>query len=182
MSTVSSAEVANPRWLAPEIMNFQEFTAAADVYSYGVILWWIFREFFPIFHWIFDEFSLKSTGSFQVQSRYRTEHVVVTTIYLSLRHSIITIATNNDVITHLPRELLTRVDYFAEISFNSQIEINVKSGKRPPIPSDCPSKYSALVNRCWAQVNFLYIIFKLKPISFDRCQIWHIITSWWFFD
>eukprot|EP01117_Protostelium_nocturnum_P009737 TRINITY_DN3481_c0_g2_i2.p1 TRINITY_DN3481_c0_g2~~TRINITY_DN3481_c0_g2_i2.p1 ORF type:complete len:1509 (+),score=531.31 TRINITY_DN3481_c0_g2_i2:2688-7214(+) len=39
MSTVSSGEVANPRWLAPEIMNFQEFTEAADVYSYGVILW-----------------------------------------------------------------------------------------------------------------------------------------------
>jgi len=37
--TISNAEVANPRWLAPEIMNKQEFTEASDVYSYGVILW-----------------------------------------------------------------------------------------------------------------------------------------------
>ncbi|PRP75101.1 leucine-rich repeat-containing protein [Planoprotostelium fungivorum] len=87
MSTVSSGEVANPRWLAPEIMQGQEFTAAADVYSYGIILW----------------------------------------------------------------ELLTRVDYFQEISFNSQIEQYVKEGKRPPIPEDCPSRYRNLIEKCWSQ-------------------------------
>lgn len=26
-------------WLAPEVMNKDEFTEAADVYSFGVILW-----------------------------------------------------------------------------------------------------------------------------------------------
>lgn len=39
VQTVSNHEVANPRWLAPEIMKKEEFTLASDVYSYGIILW-----------------------------------------------------------------------------------------------------------------------------------------------
>mmetsp|Transcript_13456 Transcript_13456/g.18567 ORF Transcript_13456/g.18567 Transcript_13456/m.18567 type:complete len:864 (+) Transcript_13456:1-2592(+) len=39
IQTVASMEVANPRWLAPEIMLKGEFTTASDVYSFGVVLW-----------------------------------------------------------------------------------------------------------------------------------------------
>lgn len=34
-----SRDVANPTWLAPEIIREQEFNVASDVYSYGIILW-----------------------------------------------------------------------------------------------------------------------------------------------
>jgi len=44
MQTVSIKSVANPIWLAPEIMIGGEFTEAADVYSYGVILWEILHR------------------------------------------------------------------------------------------------------------------------------------------
>lgn len=37
--SVSNVEVANPSWLAPEILRKEEFTTRCDVYSYGVILW-----------------------------------------------------------------------------------------------------------------------------------------------
>ena len=38
-STTSGRSVANPVWLAPEIMKREEYTEKADVYSYGVMLW-----------------------------------------------------------------------------------------------------------------------------------------------
>lgn len=44
-------EVENPTWLAPEIVKTQPYTAAADVYPYGVILWEIAARAHP-----FDEF------------------------------------------------------------------------------------------------------------------------------
>jgi len=39
IQTVSNMEVSNPRWLAPEVMQKDEPTEKADVYSFGVILW-----------------------------------------------------------------------------------------------------------------------------------------------
>eukprot|EP01114_Cavostelium_apophysatum_P016978 TRINITY_DN4943_c0_g1_i2.p1 TRINITY_DN4943_c0_g1~~TRINITY_DN4943_c0_g1_i2.p1 ORF type:complete len:1797 (+),score=541.41 TRINITY_DN4943_c0_g1_i2:200-5590(+) len=39
IQTVSNTEVANPSWLAPEVMNKHPFTEASDVYSFGVILY-----------------------------------------------------------------------------------------------------------------------------------------------
>eukprot|EP01119_Soliformovum_irregulare_P005550 TRINITY_DN1729_c1_g1_i4.p1 TRINITY_DN1729_c1_g1~~TRINITY_DN1729_c1_g1_i4.p1 ORF type:complete len:1884 (+),score=634.81 TRINITY_DN1729_c1_g1_i4:134-5785(+) len=39
MRTVSNLEVANPRWLAPEVMASGQFSTASDVYSFGVILY-----------------------------------------------------------------------------------------------------------------------------------------------
>jgi serine/threonine protein kinase len=38
-STTSGRSVANPVWLAPEIMRREEYTEKIDVYSYGVMLW-----------------------------------------------------------------------------------------------------------------------------------------------
>ena len=38
-STTQGRSVANPVWLAPEIMKSEEYTEKADVYSYGVILY-----------------------------------------------------------------------------------------------------------------------------------------------
>lgn len=34
-----SRDVANPTWLAPEIIREEEFDVSSDVYSYGIILW-----------------------------------------------------------------------------------------------------------------------------------------------
>ena len=30
---------ANPRWLAPEIINGHQASTASDVYAYGIVLW-----------------------------------------------------------------------------------------------------------------------------------------------
>ncbi|KAL4443708.1 hypothetical protein ABPG75_011445 [Micractinium tetrahymenae] len=38
-SQTSSGAVMNPRWLAPEVMQGQHATPAADVFSFGVVLW-----------------------------------------------------------------------------------------------------------------------------------------------
>eukprot|EP01094_Clydonella_sp_ATCC50884_P021946 TRINITY_DN493_c0_g3_i1.p1 TRINITY_DN493_c0_g3~~TRINITY_DN493_c0_g3_i1.p1 ORF type:complete len:2040 (-),score=911.87 TRINITY_DN493_c0_g3_i1:136-6255(-) len=43
-STTSGRSVANPVWLAPEIMNNDEYTEKADVYSYGVMLWELYTR------------------------------------------------------------------------------------------------------------------------------------------
>jgi serine/threonine protein kinase len=44
-------EVENPTWLAPEVVKTQPYTAAADVYPYGVMLWELCARTHP-----FDEF------------------------------------------------------------------------------------------------------------------------------
>ncbi|KAL0024386.1 hypothetical protein WJX79_007764 [Trebouxia sp. C0005] len=36
---VDSSAANNPRWLAPEVISVQNFSKAADVYSFGIILW-----------------------------------------------------------------------------------------------------------------------------------------------
>jgi serine/threonine protein kinase len=36
---LSSMAASNPRWLAPEVLSGKSYTFAADVYSFGVILW-----------------------------------------------------------------------------------------------------------------------------------------------
>lgn len=36
---LSSMVASNPRWLAPEILAGLPYTVAADVYSFGVIMW-----------------------------------------------------------------------------------------------------------------------------------------------
>ncbi|DBB01174.1 hypothetical protein WJX77_003342 [Trebouxia sp. C0004] len=38
-AVVSSISANNPRWLAPEVVTDQAYSTAADVYSFGVILW-----------------------------------------------------------------------------------------------------------------------------------------------
>ena len=35
----AASGVANPRWLAPEVLSGGAFSAAADVYGYGLVLW-----------------------------------------------------------------------------------------------------------------------------------------------
>ena len=47
-STTKGRSVANPIWLAPEIMRNEEYSEKADVYSFGVICWEVFsrEEFF----------------------------------------------------------------------------------------------------------------------------------------
>ena len=36
---LSSMVASNPRWLAPEILGGLPYTVAADVYSFGIIMW-----------------------------------------------------------------------------------------------------------------------------------------------
>ena len=38
-AVVSSISANNPRWLAPEVVTDQAYSTAADVYSFGLILW-----------------------------------------------------------------------------------------------------------------------------------------------
>lgn len=38
-SVVSSLQITNPRWLAPEVLKGGQAGVAADVYSFGVVLW-----------------------------------------------------------------------------------------------------------------------------------------------
>ena len=38
-SVVSSLQITNPRWLAPEVLKGKQAGVAADVYSFGVFLW-----------------------------------------------------------------------------------------------------------------------------------------------
>ncbi|KAL6061719.1 Center divider [Balamuthia mandrillaris] len=40
-------EVDNPLWLAPEVMRGEEYSEKSDVYSYGIILWELFRQVQP---------------------------------------------------------------------------------------------------------------------------------------
>ena len=39
VATVSSFTANNPRWLAPEVVRTNLYTKAADVFSFGIILW-----------------------------------------------------------------------------------------------------------------------------------------------
>jgi len=45
--TIAGRTVDNPIWLAPEIMENEEYTEKADVYSYGIILYEIYSRKFP---------------------------------------------------------------------------------------------------------------------------------------
>lgn len=38
-ATVSSLQITNPRWLAPEVLKGAQADKASDVYSFGVVLW-----------------------------------------------------------------------------------------------------------------------------------------------
>ena len=38
-SVMSSITANNPRWLAPEVITRQEYSKAADIFSFGIILW-----------------------------------------------------------------------------------------------------------------------------------------------
>jgi serine/threonine protein kinase len=48
-------------------------------------------------------------------------------------------------------ELVARDSFFSDTNFNAEIENRVKAGKRPAIPKDCYSTYSALIQECWSQ-------------------------------
>jgi serine/threonine protein kinase/GTPase SAR1 family protein len=47
-------DVANPVWLAPEIIREEAYATAADVYPFGIILWELFAQAHP-----FDEFKFE---------------------------------------------------------------------------------------------------------------------------
>jgi serine/threonine protein kinase len=47
-------------------------------------------------------------------------------------------------------ELLTRENFFGEITFMTALEDKVKAGERPPIPDDCLPPYAKLIEDCWA--------------------------------
>ena len=38
-STTTAGGAANPRWLAPEVLSGDRPTAAADVFSFGIVMW-----------------------------------------------------------------------------------------------------------------------------------------------
>ncbi len=48
-------------------------------------------------------------------------------------------------------EMLERKLFFGEVKFMSELEDMVKSGKRPPIPGDCPVSVRILIETCWSQ-------------------------------
>lgn len=48
-------------------------------------------------------------------------------------------------------ELLTQKQPFSDIQRDFQIADAVMLGARPPIPSDCPAGYKALMQACWHQ-------------------------------
>eukprot|EP01125_Pyxidicula_operculata_P011575 TRINITY_DN3792_c0_g3_i1.p1 TRINITY_DN3792_c0_g3~~TRINITY_DN3792_c0_g3_i1.p1 ORF type:complete len:1898 (+),score=455.03 TRINITY_DN3792_c0_g3_i1:41-5695(+) len=50
----SKRDVANPTWLAPEIMFEHPFTEKSDIYSYGIILWEIVSREHPFEKFHFD--------------------------------------------------------------------------------------------------------------------------------
>lgn len=49
-------------------------------------------------------------------------------------------------------ELLTNKAPYSELTF-SDISHNVKTGKRPPIPSNCPDSLKNLIEGCWCQFS-----------------------------
>ena len=53
--TAKEREVENPTWLAPEVIKAQPYTAAADVYPYGIMLWELAARSHPFeeFHYSF---------------------------------------------------------------------------------------------------------------------------------
>ena len=38
-SSTTAGGASNPRWLAPEVLDGEHYTAAADVFSFGIVLW-----------------------------------------------------------------------------------------------------------------------------------------------
>eukprot|EP01102_Stenamoeba_stenopodia_P019173 TRINITY_DN7157_c0_g2_i2.p1 TRINITY_DN7157_c0_g2~~TRINITY_DN7157_c0_g2_i2.p1 ORF type:complete len:620 (-),score=130.31 TRINITY_DN7157_c0_g2_i2:21-1622(-) len=49
-------DVLNPNWLAPEIINEEEYSDKADVYSYGIVLWELVTRQLP-----FEEYQYRFT-------------------------------------------------------------------------------------------------------------------------
>lgn len=48
-------------------------------------------------------------------------------------------------------ELLTRSDFFGEMSFLAELSARVISGGRPTLPEECLPEYKSLLTNCWAQ-------------------------------
>eukprot|EP01099_Mayorella_cantabrigiensis_P005996 TRINITY_DN4912_c0_g3_i1.p1 TRINITY_DN4912_c0_g3~~TRINITY_DN4912_c0_g3_i1.p1 ORF type:complete len:120 (+),score=26.13 TRINITY_DN4912_c0_g3_i1:30-389(+) len=46
-------------------------------------------------------------------------------------------------------EIATGQDFFGEITFMAELEKMIIRGDRPPVPSDVPSAYAALLKECW---------------------------------
>ncbi len=63
-AVVSSISANNPRWLAPEVVTDQAYSTAADVYSFGLILWELLTWQLP---WA-------DLGPFQVSLTYPSLH------------------------------------------------------------------------------------------------------------
>lgn len=38
-AATSRGRIGTPQWMAPEILRGSEYTKAADIYSFGVIMW-----------------------------------------------------------------------------------------------------------------------------------------------
>lgn len=48
-------------------------------------------------------------------------------------------------------ELLTRIDFFGDIGFMSDLAEAVMKGERPELPTDCLPEFRTLLTSCWAQ-------------------------------
>eukprot|EP01119_Soliformovum_irregulare_P016349 TRINITY_DN4710_c0_g2_i3.p1 TRINITY_DN4710_c0_g2~~TRINITY_DN4710_c0_g2_i3.p1 ORF type:complete len:1173 (+),score=432.27 TRINITY_DN4710_c0_g2_i3:488-3520(+) len=68
IQTVSNREVANPIWLAPEIMNGAEFSESSDIYGFGIILWEILTRKEP-----FSEIKFKAVMETKIKEGLRPQ-------------------------------------------------------------------------------------------------------------
>lgn len=68
-------------------------------------------------------------------------------------------------------ELISRKDFFGEEFFVSDISAKVMSGKRPEIPTHCPTNFSKLISTCWVSILTIVRLTSKEPNSICQAGI-----------